>query len=209
MTGYSHPRNLAFAAVLAIGAVGTVSAQQPTAPALPLHGWRVDLAHSAVSFRVRHLGISWVNGRFNTWQGELTFDPADPTAASVTARIQTNSVNTQNERRDADIMSANYLAVDSFPEMVFVSNRVERVDDTHLRVIGDLTLRGVTKTVTLDTEITGIMNGQRARRIAFTATTMIGRTDFGVAFNRLVEGAQVVGEEVRITIDIEAVQPIG
>lgn len=123
MTGYSRPRNLAFAAVLAIGAVGTVSAQQPTAPALPLHGWRVD--------------------------------------------------------------------------------------DTHLRVIGDLTLRGVTKTVTLDTEITGIMNGQRARRIAFTATTMIGRTDFGVAFNRLVEGAQVVGEEVRITIDIEAVQPIG
>jgi len=208
MIGYVRFKHFVFAAVLAFAAAVSVAAQQSAAPPLPPHGWRVDLSHSGVSFRIRHLGISWVNGRFNNWQGELTFDPANPTAASVTARIQTNSVDTQNERRDNDIKSGNYLAVDSFPEMVFVSKRVERVDDTHLRVIGDLTLRGVTKTVTLDTEITGLMDGQRAKRIAFTATTVISRMDFGVAFNRLVEGAQVVGEEVRITIDIEAVQPI-
>lgn len=183
--------------------------QQPAQPPLPPNGWRIDMAHSAVTFRVRHLGISWVNGRFTSWQGDLVFDPADPTGASVTARIATNSVNTQNERRDADIRSGNYLAVDSFPEMTFTSRRVEKVDDTHLRITGDLTIRGVTKSVVLDTEILGLLPGQRARRVAFTATTTIDRMDYGVVFNRLLEGAQIVGNEVRITIDIEATQPVG
>ena len=181
--------------------------QQPPA-ALPPNGWRLDANHSAVNFRVRHLGISWVNGEFRTWTADIIFDPANPEAASVTARIQTGSVNTNNERRDNDIRSGNYLAVDSFPEMTFVSRRVERVDDTHLRVHGDLTLRGVTRPVILDAEFTGSLAGQRARRIAFTATTTINRHDFGVRFNRLTEGAQVVGDEVRITIDIEATRPV-
>ena len=202
-------RRLALASALALGASVSLQAQQPQQPPLPANGWRIDLSHSAVSFRVRHLGISWVNGRFTDWQGELVYDPANPAAASVNARIRTNSVNTQNERRDGDIRSGNYLAVDSFPEMQFVSKTVERVDDTHLRVTGDLTIRGVTRSVVLDTEITGMMDGQRAKRAAFTATTTINRHDFGVAFNRLMEGAQIVGDEVRITIDIEAVQPVG
>ena len=183
---------------------GAPAAQAP----LPPNGWRVDRAHSGVSFRVRHLGISWVNGEFRTWTAELVFDPANPEAASVTTRIQTGSINSNSERRDADIRSGNYLAVDSFPEMTFVSRRVERVDDTHLRVHGDLTLRGVTRPVILDAEFTGSLAGQRARRIAFTATTTINRHDFGVRFNRLTEGAQVVGDEVRITIDIEATRPV-
>src|SRR5262249_30460848 len=100
-----------------------------------------------------------------------------------------------------------YLSVDSFPEMVFVSRQVQRVDATHLRVIGDLTLHGVTKSVTLDTEILGMLNGSRGKRIAFTATTTIRRSEFGIVFNRIVEGAQLVGDEVRITIDITALQP--
>lgn len=211
-------QSLALAA-LAVSAASTreVAAQQP-APApqsqaqqaapLPSNGWRLDLAHSAVTFRVRHLGISWVNGKFTDWKGELVYDPANPTAASVVAIIQTKSVDTDNERRDNDIRSGNYLAVDSFPEMRFVSKRVQKVDDTHLRVTGDLTLRGVTKEVTLDTEVSAVMNGQRAKRIAFTSTTVINRMDFGVTFNRLTEGAQVVGTDIRITIDIEATQPV-
>lgn len=194
-----------FAVVSALA--GTALAQQPTPTPLPPNGWRIDMAHSAVTFRVRHLGISWVNGRFTEWQGELVYDPASPTAARVTARIQTTSVDTQNERRDADIRSGSYLAVDSFPEMTFVSQRVERVDETHLRVTGDLTLRGITKPVTLDTEVSAVMSGQRGKRVAFTATTTINRMDYGVVFNRLTEGAQVVGDQVRITIDIEATQP--
>lgn len=181
--------------------------QTPPAP-LPPHGWRLDPGHSAVSFRVRHLGISWVNGQFRTWTADIIYDPANPAAASVTARIQTSSVNTNHERRDNDIRSGNYLAVDSFPEMTFVSRRVERIGPDRLRVHGDLTLRGVTRPVTLDTEVTNVLPGQRARRIAFTATTTINRHDYGVTMNRLVEGAQVVGDDIRITIDIEATQPV-
>lgn len=206
-------RSLALAVMLLPAALGSAMAQQgppqgPPQPPLPPNGWRIDMVHSAVGFRVRHLGISWVNGQFKTWAGELIYDPANPEGASVTAHIQTNSVDTGAERRDNDIRSGNYLAIDSFPEMSFTSRRVEPVDATHLRITGDLTLRGVTRPVTLETEITGQMNGQRAKRVAFTATTTINRMDFGVAFNRLVEGAQVVGTEVRITIDIEAIQPV-
>lgn len=186
---------------------GTPTAAPQQAP-LPPHGWRFDTGHSAVTFRVRHLGISWVNGRFNTWTGSLVYDPANPTAASVNVRIQTNSIDTESERRDNDIRSGNYLAVDSFPEMTFVSRKVEKVDDTHLKVTGDLTLRGVTREVVLATEVTGSMPGERTRRIAFTATTTIDRMAYGVSFNRLTEGAQVVGSEIRITIDIEATQPV-
>ncbi len=199
---------LSLAGVLLL-ATPAVAQQGQAAPPLPPNGWRIDMGHSAVTFRVRHLGISWVNGRFQGWQGELIFDPANPTAASVTARIRTASIDTENERRDNDIRSGNYLAVDSFPEMSFVSKRVERVDATHLRVIGDLTLRGVTKSVTLDAEMLGTISGQRGKRIAFTATTTINRMDYGVAFNGLMEGAKIVGDEIRITLDIEATQPPG
>lgn len=189
---------------------GAQPGQPAQAPApLPPNGWRLDPGHSAVNFRVRHLGISWVNGEFRSWTADIVFDPANPTAGSVTARIQTASVSTNHERRDADIRSGNYLAVDSFPEMTFVSRRIERVDATRLRVHGDLTLRGVTRSVTLETEMSAVMSGTRQRRIAFTATTAFNRHDFGVTMNRLVEGAQVVGDEIRITIDIEATQPVG
>lgn len=180
--------------------------QQPPAP-LPPNGWRVDPGHSAINFRVRHLGVEWVNGRFGAWNSELVYDPANPEAASVTTHIRTTSVNSDNERRDNDIRSANYLLVDSFPEITFASRQVQRVDATHLRVSGDLTIRGVTRPVVLETEILGMLNGSRGKRIAFTATTSIRRQDFGVTFNRVVEGAQLVGDEVRITIDITAIQP--
>jgi polyisoprenoid-binding protein YceI len=206
-----YARSLAMAVLLVPAALGAAAAQQgpggPPPPPLPPNGWRIDMGHSAVTFRVRHLGISWVNGRFKGWTGDLVFDPAHPEAASVNARIQTTSVDTEHERRDADIRSANYLAVDSFPEMVFVSRSVQKVDDSHFRITGDLTLRGQTRPVTLDAEMTGTMSGQRGKRIAFTATTTINRNDYGVSFNRLMEGAQIVGNEVRITIDIEASQP--
>jgi polyisoprenoid-binding protein YceI len=207
-------RLFAVALPLALGAARLI-AQNPPAPAqqqppapLPPNGWRVDPVHSAITFRVRHLGITWVNGKFGSWATELVYDPANPEGATVTSHIRTNSVTTDNDRRDADIRSGNYLAVDSFPEMAFVSRQVQRVDATHLRVTGDLTLRGVTRSVVLDAEVLGTLNGSRGKRMAFTATATIRRQDFGVTFNRLMEGAQIVGDDIHITIDIEAIQPI-
>lgn len=207
-------RSLAF---LVVSAASTATAQQPApapqgappqqAPApLPPGGWRLDASHSAVRFRVRHLGVSWVNGEFKNFQMQLVYDPANPEAASVTATIPTATVVSGSDRRDADIRSGSYLAVDSFPDMTFVSRRVERAG-ANLRIAGDLTLRGVTRPVVLDAEVSGPTSGSRGKRIGFTATTTINRHDYGVVFNRLVEGAQVVGDEVRITIDIEATQP--
>ena len=208
---YRVVRSLAVAALLVPAVLGSAAAQQgpggPPQTPLPPNGWRIDMNHSAVTFRVRHLGISWVNGRFKTWTGTLIFDPAHPEGATVEAHIQTASVETGSENRDNDIRSGNYLAVDSFPEMVFTGRLVHSVDATHFHVAGDLTLRGQTHPVTLDVEMGGPTSGQRGKRVAFTATTTINRFDYGVVFNRLVEGAQLVGNEIRITIDIEATQP--
>lgn len=179
---------------------------QAQAP-LPPHGWRIDRAHSGVTFRVRHLGISWVNGVFNDWTAELVYDPANPETASVTARIQVTSINTNNERRDNDLRSGRFFAADSFPEMTFTSRSVQRAGEGRLRVAGDLTMHGVTRPVTLDVETSALQSGQRGRRIAFTATTTVDRKEWGMMFSPLAEGIRSAGDEVRITIDIEAVQP--
>lgn len=204
-------RSLTLVALLVPATLGTAAAQQGPGgappPPLPPNGWRFDMNHSAVTFRVRHLGISWVTGRFKTWTGSLIFDPASPVGGTVEAHIQAASVETGAEGRDNDIRSGNYLAVDSFPEMVFIGRLAHQVDATHFHVAGDLTLRGQTHPVTLDVEMGGPTSGQRGKRVAFTATTTINRMDYGVVFNRLVEGAQVVGNEIRITIDVEATQP--
>ena len=181
---------------------------QAAQPATPTNKWTADPAHSAVGFRVRHLGITWVNGTFKQWAIDLNYDPANPEAASVVARIQAASVDTDNERRDNDLRSSNYLATDSFPEITFTSRKVERAGDGggRLQISGELTVRSVTRPVVLDAEVGGVLTTARGRRTAFTATTTIRRQDYGITLNRLMEGAQVVGDDVRITIDIEAIE---
>ena len=186
--------------------IALLQAPQPAPPATPTNTWAADPAHSAVGFRVRHLGITWVNGTFKQWTADLKYDPANPEAATVVARIQSASVDTDNERRDNDLRSANYLAADSFPEITFTSRKVERAGEGRLRISGDLTIRGVTRPVVLDADVGGVLATSRGRRTAFSATTTVKRQDYGVTLNRLMEGAQVVGDDVRITIDIEAIE---
>ena len=201
-------RSLRSLVVLALVAPGALAAQNPAPPApLPPNGWRVDPVHSAVTFRVKHLGITWVNGKFGQWHADLVYDPAHPEAATVNATIQAASENTENDRRDSDVRQ-NYLSADSFPQITFASTGVEKVDDTHLRVTGDLTMHGVTKSVVLQTEINGEISGSRGRRVSFTGTTTVSRRDFGLLRNPILEGAVVVGDDIHITIDIEAIQPI-
>jgi polyisoprenoid-binding protein YceI len=185
----------------ALPLAGQAAPQAATPPTT--NRWSPDPAHSAVAFRVRHLGITWVNGTFGQWTADLNYDPSKPEAASVTAHIQTASVTTGNDRRDNDLRQ-NYLAVDSFPEITFVSKHVEKVAPDKLRISGDLTMRGVTRTVVLDADIGGVLTTSRGRRVAFSATTTIKRQDYGITRNGFMEGAQVVGDDVRITIDIEA-----
>jgi polyisoprenoid-binding protein YceI len=192
------------ASLLLLAPLAAPVAQSPP-PAAPSNHWVADPAHSAVGFRVRHLGITWVNGAFRQWTAELTYDPKNPAASTVNAHIQAASIDTDNERRDSDLR-ASYLVVDSFPEITFMSRRVERVGPDRLRVTGDLTMRGITHLAVLDTEVGGVLTTPRGRRTAFSATTTVRRQDYGITLNRLMEGAQVVGDDVRITIDIEAVE---
>ncbi len=176
-------------------------------PAAQTPHWSADPPHSAVAFRVHHLGINWVNGTFKQWTAELAYDPAKPEAASVTAHIQAGTIDTGNERRDNDVRT-NYLVTDSFPEISFVSRKVERTAADHLRVTGDLTMRGVTHPAVLETDVGGVLATPHGRRTAFSATTTIRRQDYGITLNRFMEGAQIVGDEVRITIDVEAVEHV-
>src|SRR6266704_1289255 len=163
--------------------------------------WSADPAHSAINFRVRHLGITWVNGTFGQWTADLNYDPSKPEAASVTAHIQSATISTGNDRRDNDLRT-NYLATDSFPEITFKNTRVERTAPDHLRVTGDLTIRGITRPVVLETDVGGVLATSRGRRTAFSATTNVKRQDYGISLNRFMEGAQIVGDDVRITIDV-------
>ena len=184
--------------------LGAQSAQPAaTKPAAPTNRWTADPVHSAFNFRVRHLGISWVNGTFGQWTADFTYDPAKPEASSVTAKIQTASITTGNDRRDTDLKQ-NYLAVDSFPEITFTSTKVERTAPDHLRITGNLTVRGVTRPAVLETDVGGVAVTPMGRRTAFSATTTIKRQDFGVVRNPFLEGTQIVGDDIRIAIDIEA-----
>ena len=192
-------------ASLAAPLVGQAAPAAAAPPPTPTNRWSADPVHSAVNFRVRHLGITWVNGTFGQWTADLTFDPTKPEAASVSAKLQSATITTGNDRRDTDIRQ-NYLAVDSFPEITFTSTKVERTAPDHLRITGDLTMRGITHPVVLETDIGGVLNTPRGRRTAFSATTTLKRQDYGIALNRFMEGAQVVGDDVRITIDVEATE---
>lgn len=176
-----------------------------TPPAAPTNRWTADPAHSAVNFRVRHLGITWVNGSFGQWTADISFDPAKPEAGSVSAKIQSATITTGNDRRDTDLRQ-NYLAVDSFPEITFTSTKIERTAPDHLRITGNLTMRGITHPVVLETDLGGVLAAPRGRRTAFSATTTLKRQDYGITLNRFMEGAQIVGDDVRITIDVEATE---
>jgi polyisoprenoid-binding protein YceI len=169
--------------------------------------WAIDTTHSEVSFRVRHL-VSKVPGTFSSWGGTIVADPNDLTGGSVEVAIRTASINTKNEKRDAHLRSPDFFAADSFPEITFKSRSVE-VHGSSIAVAGDFTLRGVTKPIVLTGEFAGISGPPepRKQRIGFSASTRINRLDYGVKYNRTVEGGgMLLGDEVEITINIEAVR---
>jgi polyisoprenoid-binding protein YceI len=166
--------------------------------------WEPDQPHSSAQFAVRHLGVSTVRGTFTNLTGHIAIDEQDITKSSVDVTIDTTTVNTQNERRDNHLKSADFFDVANFPTMTFKSKRVEKAGDGRLRVTGDFTLHGVTKEIVLDVEgpTPPVAMGNQTKRGA-SATTRINRRDFGLVWGRVVEGVALVGDEVQITIDLE------
>lgn len=168
--------------------------------------WRIDTSHSELSFRIRHL-VSRVRGTFQDWHGTIVMDPDNLAGSSVEVTIQTASIDTGNDRRDAHLRSADFFDAENHPVMTFKSTAIE-VNGNDLRITGDLTIRGVTRPVVLEGEFLGITaDGQGRRRAGFEAETKIDRQEFGVSWNRAAEGGGVVlGDEVTISIVVAAVE---
>jgi polyisoprenoid-binding protein YceI len=175
---------------------------------MPLGTWNIDPSHSAVAFSVRHMVVSKTRGRFTKWSGQLRFDAEDPEISSVEVTIDPASIDTADAQRDAHLRSADFLDVEKFPTASFRSTNVEEVDSGRYRVTGDLTVHGVTKSVTLDVTYEGSgkdpWGGERA---GFSGSTSIDRKDFGLRWNQALEtGGVLVGDKVEITLEIEALK---
>jgi polyisoprenoid-binding protein YceI len=169
--------------------------------------WDLDVSHSAIQFHVRHMVISKVHGRFARWSGHLDLDERDLTRSAVDVRIDAASIDTQVADRDAHLRSADFLDVASHPEMTFRSTRIEKAGDGY-RVVGDLSIRGVTREVVLEAEFAGTGKDPWGnQRAGFSAKASIDRRDFGLVWNAALEaGGVLVGEKVEIAIELEAVK---
>lgn len=169
--------------------------------------WQVDGAHSAVSLGVRHMVISKVRGRFARWSAKLSLDTQDLARSSVEVEIDASSIDTGVADRDAHLRSADFLDVEKHPRLTYRSRRVEVLAPDHLRVVGDLTLRGVTREVPLDVDYGGQGKdpwGQQ--RAGFTATASLSRRDFGLTWNQALEtGGLLVADRVDVEIELQAV----
>ena len=183
-------------------------AQMPKSavPVTKVSTWQIDPAHSELTFRIRHL-VSRVQGTFNEWGGTLVGNPENLAGGSVEVAIKTTSIDTNNERRDDHLRSADFFDAATYPTITFRSRKVD-LQDKKIRVTGDLAMHGVTKPVVLDGQLTGLgLDARGKQRIGFEASTTINRHDFGVKWNRAAEGGGVVlGDDVEIAIVVAAVQ---
>jgi len=169
--------------------------------------FNIDPMHSSIGFRVRHLGLSRVNGTFRSFQGSFTYDPDDPTNSNVSVTVDLGSIDTGVERRDNHLRSADFFDVETYPTMMFESTEVRVVDAEHLDIVGDLTIHGITKSVTFEAEFLGMAPRRGGQTSAFEATARVNRHDFDLTWNMLQEGLQIVGDDIDITIQIEANTP--
>ena len=184
------------AAGVALGLGATASAAPDT--------YKIDPVHSVVSFKVRHL-FSFVTGKFTKFEGTFTVDMEAVPSSTVTATVQTASVDTANPKRDEDLKGADFFDATKFPEITFKSKSVKSTGTDKADVTGDFTMHGVTKELTLHAQFLGKGKGMKGEVSGWHLTSdPIKRSDYGVNWNKAIEGTQVVGDDVEITIDIEA-----
>lgn len=182
-------RTLLAAAVLAAAAV----------PA-PAAVYNIDPVHSLVGFRIRHL-VAKTSGRFTKYSGTINYTEGKPETWSVDAKIDPASINTDNEKRDGHLRSADFFDVEKCPVMAFKSTKVVKGEDGRHMLHGELTMHCVTKPVVLDLEVGGVA-GPKA---GFSARTKLNRKDFGIVWNKVLDaGSAMLGEDVEVSLDIEA-----
>jgi len=190
----------------------TVSLDPPVSPASAnievASSYTIDKAHSAVSFRIRHLGISNVTGTFSEYDADVSMVGDDLSTLTASATINVATIDTRNERRDNHLRSDDFFEVERYPTMTFVSSGIHNVQGDSFQIEGDLTIRDVTRPVVLDAQKVGSATGpDGSYRIGIEASTTIDRHDYGLTWNRLSEaGGVVVGRDVRITLDIQTIR---
>lgn len=166
--------------------------------------YKVDPDHSGVGFSIRHF-VSNVPGRFNDFEGTIRYDPQNPSASSIELSVRATSIDTGNNDRDEHLRSPDFFDAQKFPTLTFASTGVTAKDAHTLEVTGDLTLHGVTRRVTIPVQVLGTAKTPNGEKAGFEALFTLNRKDFGVTWNRVLDaGGTVLGEDVKITIDIEA-----
>jgi polyisoprenoid-binding protein YceI len=196
-----------FAAVAALALLATAGLASAAPRTLTF-----DRAHSEVGFNIRHF-FSKVHGRFDDYTGTIVYDDKNLAASSVEVSIADSSINTQNDRRDNHLRSADFFDVTKYPALTFKSTKVlPGKDATHFKVLGDLSMHGVTKPATLDVEFLGIAalasgGSSMGTRAGFTATTTVSRKDFGLLWNKTLDnGSVMLGDDVEIVLNVEAIE---
>ena len=179
------------------------------APQVATKVWEIDPAHSSAQFSVKHMMIANVRGEFSKVSGRVSFDPENLEESSVEASVDVSSISTREPDRDAHLKSADFFDVARFPNMTFRSKRIVKNSDASLQLVGDLTIHGVTRETafTLEGPTAPLKDPWGNVRRGASATAKINRKDFGLTWNAALEaGGVLVGDEVKITLDVELVQ---
>lgn len=172
------------------------------------NNWNLDTVHSGINFSVRHMVVSKVRGRFTKFTGTVELDEADLTRSVVEATIDASSIDTGTGQRDDHLRSADFFEVERFPQIRFRSTRIEKVGGDRYRLVGDLTIRDVTREIALDAEYGGRGKDPWGNeRVGFTARGSLDRKDFGLQWNQALEtGGVLVSDRVDIELEVQAVK---
>jgi polyisoprenoid-binding protein YceI len=175
----------------------------PALAAAELAVYKVDAGHSGVNFTIRHF-VTNTPGRFKDFDGTIKYDKQNPPASSVEFTIKAPSIDTDNDDRDNHLRGGDFFEVEKFPTMTFVSKKVAAKDADTLEVTGDLTIKGVTKPITIPVDVLGTAKTPNGEKAGFESTFTINRKDYGISWNRVMDSGAVLGDDVKVTISIEA-----
>jgi polyisoprenoid-binding protein YceI len=169
--------------------------------------WKFDPMHTQVEFSAKHLGMMTVRGHFAEVEANGDIDVEHPENSKIEATIKTASIRTHNEQRDRDLLSSNFLEADKYPTMTFKSTKIEPAGTDRYTVTGDLTIKGVTKPITLNVVKYGEFNDPNmGHRIGYAAEGKVNRKDFGMSFSMMLDGKFIVSDEIQINIEGELVE---
>ena len=179
-----------------------------TTATIPTGTYTIDPTHSRIGFVARHAMVTKVRGSFNEFAGTGTFDADNPANSHLQLTIQAASIDTRNADRDGHLRSNDFFDMEAYPEITFVSTAVEQAGDDEFKVTGDLTIKGVTKPVTIDFEYTGTaVDPYGNHRIGIEGTTTVNRKDWGITWNTALEtGGVLVGEKVTLEFEVSAIR---